>query len=209
MRSPGRNYSASRMVEWLEHALETLHSAVPSASTIYISLHDEIQLENIETTLKEIAERTAAEAEPTEHDHHHHAFPELKPIFDQQGEDIGPAGGLLAAHSINLEAKWLVLACDYPLLPPSGLQQLILEYQAPVTCFKNESGSADPLIAIWGPEALEGLKERVHNETSDLDGIVEAMKGKSVNPLREQWITRAQTREEWDAAMGVLAWRGP
>jgi hypothetical protein len=39
----------------IEHALETLHSAVPSASTIYISLHDESQLENIETSLKDIA----------------------------------------------------------------------------------------------------------------------------------------------------------
>jgi hypothetical protein len=68
----------------LELGLETLHSAVPSASTIYISLHDKSQLEGIEPFLKDIVARArvAEDAEHEEHDHHLHSFPELKPIFD-------------------------------------------------------------------------------------------------------------------------------
>lgn len=190
-----------------EHALETLHSAVPSASTIYISLHDENQLANIEPTLKQITARAAAEAEHAGSDDHQHAFPALKSILDQHGE-VGPAAGLLASHEIYPHAKWLVLACHYPLLPPFALQQLILEYQAPLTCFENESGVVEPLIAIWRPEALKTLKENLENGRCTLEGVVDDVKGTLIKPLRGEWITHAQTRAEWDAAMDVLAWRG-
>ena len=35
-----------------EHALETLHSAIPSASTIYISIHDESQKQGVQFRLE-------------------------------------------------------------------------------------------------------------------------------------------------------------
>jgi molybdopterin-guanine dinucleotide biosynthesis protein A len=193
----------------IEHALETLHSAVPSASTIYISLHDESQLGSIEASLKDIAVRARAseDAERGELDHHLHNFPELKPVFDEQEEDIGAASGLLAAHSIHPDAKWLVLACDYPLLPPPALKQLILEYQNPVTCFVNESGFAEPLISIWDSEALEKLKLNVKSGRYGLGGIVEEMNGRLIKPLRAQWITYANTEEAWAEAMAVMVSR--
>jgi len=182
----------------LEHALETLHSAVPSASTIYISLHDKSQLEGIEPFLKDIVARArvAEDAEHEEHDHHLHSFPELKPIFDNQEEDIGLAAGLLAARSIHPDSKWLVLSCDYPFLPPAALQQLILEYQPPVTCFVNESRVEEPLIGIWDELALERLKRSVGEGRSSLREVVRELKGRLVKPLREVWITNINTREE-------------
>jgi molybdopterin-guanine dinucleotide biosynthesis protein A len=182
----------------LEHALETLHGAVPSASTIYIYLHNESQLDGIETQLKDIVARARAaeDAEPEEHDHHQHPFPELKPIFDRRDEDMGPAAGLLAAHSIHPAEKWLVIACDYPLLSPAAFQQLILEYQPPLTCFVNESGIAQPLIGIWDEQALEKLKENVGQGENGLESVVMEMEAKLVKPLREIWIMGANTREE-------------
>ena len=179
-----------------EHTLNTLHSAVPSASTIYISLQDITQLSYIEPTLKNIAVRRTTDAEHHEHDDHRPTFPECCPLVNRQDEDIGPAAGLLNAHNIHPESTWLVLSCDYPLLPPSSLQQLILEYQYPVTCFVNEKGIAEPLIGIWGAEALEKLKENGRNGRNDLYAVVEEMKGKLVKPLREEWITPTNTREE-------------
>jgi molybdopterin-guanine dinucleotide biosynthesis protein A len=175
----------------IEHALETLHSAVPSASTIYISLHDEFQLGSIEAPLKDVAVRArvskdAEHGEHDEHDHDLHNFPELKPVFDEQEEDIGAASGLLAAHSTHPDAKWLVLTCDYPLLPPPALQQLILEYQNPVTCFVNESGFTEPLISIWDSEALEKLKLNVKNGRYSLDGVIKEINGRLIKPLRAQ-----------------------
>ncbi|KAE9363742.1 hypothetical protein N431DRAFT_431942 [Stipitochalara longipes BDJ] len=198
----------------LEHVLETLHSAVPSASTIYLSVYDETQLKGIETVLKDIVARAGAvnkvEHHEHEHDHEHHhpSFPELKPIVDAQEEDIGPAAGLITAHSLYPDAKWLIFACNYPLLPPPALQQLILEYQSPVTCFVNEGGLLEPLIAIWDSEALQMLNENVKNGKFGLDGVVKGVKGRLVKPLREQWITCAKTRKEWDEAMTILASRG-
>lgn len=196
----------------LEHALETLRSAVPSASTIYISLHDESQLEGIEPLLKGIVARARAaedaeHEEREEHDHNLHPFPELKPIFDNREEDIGPAAGLLAARSIHPDAKWLVLSCDCPFLPPAALQQLILEHQPPVTCFVNESRVEEPLIGIWDEQALEKLKENVGEGRNSLKSVVRELKGRLVKPLREVWITSIYTREEWDAAMASVTSR--
>jgi molybdopterin-guanine dinucleotide biosynthesis protein A len=129
-----------------EHALETLHSAVPTAPTIYISLHDETQLQAIQY---KIDQASSAGAEFKVEDHGHVSNPELKPIFDAQEKDIGPAAGLLAAYSLFPDAIWMVLGCNYPLLPPTALQQLILEYEAPITCFLNDNDFAEPLIALW------------------------------------------------------------
>lgn len=169
-----------------EHILNTLHSAVPSASTIYISLPDITQLAYIEPTLKDIAVRRTTDAEHDEHNDHRPTFPQCCPLVNRQDEDIGPAAGLLNAYSIHPESTWLVLSCDYPLLQPSALQQLIMEYQNPVTCFVNEKGIAEPLIGIWGAEALEKLKENGRIQSNDLRTVVEEIKGKLVKPLREE-----------------------
>lgn len=198
-----------------EHALQTLHSAIPSASTIYISLHDERQKEDIRLRIDDPGSLFTSAAPPGhdhdhdhDHDHHEPDVPNFEVILDREGHDIGPAAGLLAAHSLFPDAKWLVLGCDYPLLPPPALQQLILEYKDPVTCFVNEEGVVEPLIGIWGPEALEMLMGRVEMERSGLSGLVKEVGGKLVKPLREEWITRANTREESEAAMEVVGLRG-
>ena len=70
---------------------------------------------------------------------------------------IGPAAGLLAAHAYDPHAHWLVIACDYPLITSETLRQLLDEYREPVTCFQNNQGWVEPLLAIWSPVALEAL----------------------------------------------------
>jgi molybdopterin-guanine dinucleotide biosynthesis protein A len=175
-----------------KHALETLHSAVPSAQTIYISLHDKMQMGGIQPHsdhLKSTSAVQETQSQQPDLDHHRNDnFPALEPIFDAQETSVAPAAGLIAAHSLYPYSKWLVLACNYPFLPPSAIQQLILEYEDPVTCFINEEGFAQPLIAIWGPEALEALKERVGEGEYALNGIVKSIGGKMVRPLRESWV---------------------
>lgn len=138
----------------IEHALKTLQSAVPTASTIYISLHNQSQLSAIQPALERFEEQQKIRHSCSHDEEHEHnaSTAELQPIFDGQDVEIGPAGGLLAAYSADRKTKWLVLGCDYPLLPPSALQQLMLEYEDPATCFENESGFAEPLIAIVGDD---------------------------------------------------------
>ena len=152
-----------------EHALITIHDAMPTADTIYISLHDKAQLEGIQFRLDIPAHPpahfpVAAELGLDEH-YHSSTFPVLEPIFDlKEHGDIGPAAGLLAAHAAHPTATLLVLGCNYPLLPPAALQQLILEYEPPLTCFVNMEGFAEPLIAIWSPDALDALAGEVREE---------------------------------------------
>lgn len=131
---------------------------------ICISLHDESQLEGIQFRLdipthQPVHTPVAPEASPDVY-HHSSSFPALEPIFDPERHgDIGPAAGLLAAHAAHPAATLLVLGCDYPLLPPAALQQLILEYEPPLTCFVNVDGFTEPLIAVWSLEALDALAE--------------------------------------------------
>jgi len=181
-----------------EQALSTIHSAVPSASTIHISLRNESQQAAMQFRLDDPAPLFTSNAPSSHDDEHDHrvSSPDLQVILDEAGKDIGPAAGLLAAHSLHPEAKWLVLGCGYPLLPASALLQLILEYQDPVTCFADEKEVAQPLIGIWSPEALEKLRENAERGRIGLSEVVGEVEGKLVRPLREEWITGANTMEE-------------
>jgi molybdopterin-guanine dinucleotide biosynthesis protein A len=192
-----------------EHALITIHDAMPTADTIHISLRDESQVEGIQFRLNMPAHppARAAESSPDEH-HHSSGFPNLEPIFDlKEHRDIGPAAGLLAAHAAYPSATLLVLGCDYPLLPPVALQQLILEYEPLLTCFLNADGFAEPLIAVWSPEALDVLAEEVREGRSGLNRVVSMLKGKRVRPLRDIWITGCNTRAEWEEVLKALQQR--
>ena len=79
-------------------------------------------------------------------------------------------------------------------MPPTALQQLILEYEDPVTCFADEKGGME-VIGIWSPEALWRMKGEAEVER-EADWVVKGEKGKLVRPLREEWILRDDGREE-------------
>jgi molybdopterin-guanine dinucleotide biosynthesis protein A len=191
-----------------EHALITIHDAIPAASTIYISLHDETQLEGIRFRLSASTHPSLpipAPAEANNEQHHSSSLPALKIILDSPDYgDIGPAAGLLATHAAYPAATVLALGCDYPLLPPAALQQLILEYKPPLTCFVNAEGITEPLIAIWSPEALDKLKGEVGRGRSGLNRFMSILEGKKVRPLRESWITGCNTRAQWEETLRIL-----
>lgn len=198
-----------------EHTIDTIQDTFPRVDTIFIALRDESQLEGIRFRLGTSSEPPSFPLKPPlSADFHRHQlskYPTLEPIFDlRECGEIGPAAGLLAAHAAYSKATFLVLGCDYPLLPPTALQQLILEYEPPVTCFLNAEGFSEPLIAIWSPEALETLKTNVEQGKSGLNRVVKTMKrangqdAKLVRPLRDEWITGCNTMEEWEEAMRVI-----
>ena len=60
----------------------------------------------------------------------------------------------------------------------------------------------DPLLGVWGPQALQKLRENVQNgkfgpSWTVLDFLQEG-KAKLVKPLDERWILGANTPEEWE-----------
>jgi hypothetical protein len=72
----------------------------------------------------------------------------------------------------------------------------------------NDSGFAEPLIAILGSEALLKLKENDKNMGNWLNDVINQVSGKTIIPLRQEWISRAHTRRSGEEAMKIIASRG-
>lgn len=192
-----------------EHTIETIRAAIPNAGTIYLSLRDRAQLEDIQDTLQKKLTITKDNMQLGSSNPHMlqglEHLGQLEVIFDDKA-DIGPASGLLAAHQLSSQASWLVIACDYPLLRPAAIHQLLSEYQhqPPVTCFVNQEGFSEPLISIWSSEALEQLKRNVERGKSGLSNVIKDVNGKQLAAHEEIWIKGVNTKKEWEEAM--LIW---
>ncbi|MBT5891742.1 MAG: NTP transferase domain-containing protein [Chromatiales bacterium] len=91
-------------------------------------------------------------------------------VLDQQTE-LGPAGGLLAAHKLEPESAWLVVACDMPSITANLLRELIhrREPHRGATAFVGSDGKPEPLCAIYEPATLKILQASV---ASDGHGVM-------------------------------------
>ena len=125
-------------------------------------------------------------------------------VLDQTQQDIGPAGGLIAAHHSCPSATWLVVACDFPFLESGTVKQLLDEFETPVTCFRNSEGFSEPLLAIWSPQALVELEKNVESGRKGPNFTVRMLSGKSIIPKKEKWLTNINTMEEWKDAKSRL-----
>lgn len=135
--------------------------------------------------------------------------------------DTGPVAGLLAAYAYEPTQSWLVSGCDYPLLSVSALNQLYESHtseDAAITCFLNDDGFAEPLLAIWTPSSLRVMHEMAaaaRNERRNLgpSQVIRALErldakderapltnGNHVNPIKPMdsaWLINVNTPEEW------------
>ncbi|CAG8983119.1 hypothetical protein HYALB_00004562 [Hymenoscyphus albidus] len=175
-----------------EHSLQTLHEALPRAEVIYVSIHSESQ--KVALTTKNLHRQSDHHDHNHDHDHDHgpQKFPTVEFIlYEEQQDTSGPITALQAAHMKHPESKFLVTSCDFPSLGPAALQQLILEYEEPVTCFVNGRGDIEPLIGIWGPGASGKLDVK-----RNLEDLVRDLGGKIVKPLRDEWVRGLESEEE-------------
>lgn len=82
------------------------------------------------------------------------------PLVSDPAPDLGPAGGLLAAHAADPAAAWLVVACDLPGLDRATLAGLVAgrDPARGATAY-GQVGSPDPepLCAIYEPATLARL----------------------------------------------------
>jgi len=88
----------------------------------------------------------------------------LEQICDDQYDtvDLGPLGGLLAAHRAHPEASWLVLACDLPAVSSSDLALLLAAATDTddAVAFRNPiDGVPEATAALYRPSALRQLEE--------------------------------------------------
>lgn len=120
------------------------------------------------------------------------------------GRDIGPAAGMVAAYYEDPAARWLVVACDFPLLTHAALRQLRDASVGPLTCFVNGGGFLEPLLAVWSPDALRRLEANVDDGILGPMAVVRELKGKCIRPVEEKWLFNANTKVELDVAIDMM-----
>lgn len=167
-----------------QHQIELLHSTLPEAPVIYISLARDSHLDHYLQTLAGADDTTdpqpsSSALTSSDTDAAYYPRPnipshiQVRLLYDPPPRDptcpgsSGPATGLLAAFAAHPEPEraWLVVACDQPLLTPAALAGLARAYRAPATCFRNGARVCEPLVGVWSGAALAELRRRVLAET--------------------------------------------
>ena len=178
-----------------QHQIDLLHRSCPEAATIYVSLaHDSEMDELLQQTSKQPQTITPE-------------GPSIEIIMDtetsQSKESKGPASGILAAFEHDPETTWLVVACDYPCITTSALDQLKAEYRAPVTCFQNLDGFCEPLLGIWSPEAIRHLKRNCDKGKLSPSKAVKELGGLVIIPEGDADVVlrNVNTKEEWENSL--------
>ena len=118
---------------------------------------------------------------------------------------VGPGATLLSAFQQDPRAHWLVMPCDYPLMTAPEIRRLVAQYKDPVTCFENCRGSLEPLVAVWGPDALHHFAHLSSNGVFDMTRAIETLGGTRVRPSYDHSLFNANTREDWEHAMSLVA----
>jgi molybdopterin-guanine dinucleotide biosynthesis protein A len=171
------------------YLIHILHEALPNVATVHMSLADR-------STTDETLRNGKFDVPDV---HGSQTTVAIETVTDSITQDIGPAAGLLAAHERDPAATWLVVACDFPLLRAEAVRQLIQYYEEPATCFRNEEGFTEPLLGIWGPRALEELKENVKAGRSGPSYTLKNVGSKLLVPNDQNWLVNVNTKQEWEA----------
>lgn len=158
--------------------------AYPDIQSVYLSLHDPGSATQLD--------QTPVMGRP------------IHLLFDEES-DIGPAAGLLAALRTDAHCTWLVLACDYPLISVAELRKLFASFDGRLTCFENMQGWAEPLLGLWGPEALERLRSNVMHGCTGPKFVVEELNGRTIRALDDRSLLNTNTPGEWSQAVAFAA----
>lgn len=78
--------------------------------------------------------------------------------------DIGPLAGILTALESGLAQRWLVLACDLPLLDSATVIHLLahIDQSQIATAYRSTHDSLpEPLCAVWELAAIEPIRTAI------------------------------------------------
>ena len=115
----------------------------------------------------------------------------------------GPAAGLVAAFRLALDAAWLVVAVDMPLLEAAALETLVAnrDPRAIATGYRHPDGTPEPLCTIWEPAAADLL---ANERSSSLRRLLEGSNARLLEPARPHWLKSVNTDEDDAAVRAVL-----
>ncbi|KAB8246413.1 MobA-like NTP transferase domain-containing protein [Aspergillus flavus] len=185
------------------HLLRTLQLACPQSPIVYLSLRSRDCLPDIQNDPR--VTEVSPDMLSIEIDG---SSALVQVIYDRPNgdtldteNDMGPAGGLLAAHRFDPQVTWLVVACDYPFLSVSDLHHLQQEMAGPVTCFQNADGFCEPLLGIWSPEAMHVLDQNVLKGDCGPKSVVRQCSGKTIRPRDDRCLFNMNTPADLDMVL--------
>lgn len=117
----------------------------------------------------------------------------------------GPLAGILSAMRWHPGARWIILACDLPLVEPAAVQWLLTHrhpgLDAICPCLTEDS-TGEPLFAIYEPCCRSRLEHAMLKAQWSLRRTLvgdRVLKPVVPQALRHAW-TNANTPEEWERA---------
>lgn len=121
------------------------------------------------------------------------------PVIEDTYPDLGPFGAVLSAFQYDPEVAWLVVACDFPLLDPVSITQLVRERDTSsiATSFLDPNTlMPEPWITILEPKIFPILQDYQHRGRSSLRGVLVDYNSALVRAPNPDILFNANTPEE-------------
>jgi molybdopterin-guanine dinucleotide biosynthesis protein A len=120
---------------------------------------------------------------------------------------IGPAAGVLSASAAFPHGAWLVAGCDYPFARTETFEKLLRhrsrQHDA-VAFVRPDTGSFEPLLALYEPSFIRLLKERVATGDSSLLRALEKATTNGLVPEDSNWLNSIDTPSEREKALATF-----
>jgi molybdenum cofactor guanylyltransferase len=128
---------------------------------------------------------------------------DLKTVRDPEGVSVGPITGIVAAMEKQIDADWVVVACDLPRLDQETLFQLITSQRLddPFLAYRSEfDGLPEPLCAIYSPAALPILKQALADDFRCPRKILIRNDCRLLDPVTPRALDNANSPDDWATA---------
>lgn len=118
----------------------------------------------------------------------------------------GPLGGVLSAFRRKPDERWIILACDLPLVTPDAVRWLLAQAgpdTIAVLPHLDDPNLKEPLFALYEPAAGVVLEEGARKGERSICRILvgeDVASPRVPGELRSAWMN-VNTPEEWKAAL--------
>lgn len=130
---------------------------------------------------------------------------EYKKITDHEDyENIGPMASLLSAFKLYPDADFILLACDYPFINRTDMQQLAdsrSNDQKAAVFFNPETGYSEPLLGIYQATCYKALMEEFNSNNYSLRFFLEKVNACKIAPRLPETIISIDTPEAYKNAL--------
>ena len=171
-----------------------------------LDYHGEPQLLWTYNLIATYCEETFISVQADQHDKVRDSLPRI----DDQDDNLGPAGGLLAAATSVPGQAWLVVACDLPFISEKTLTHLVnsRDPSSMATAYRSVSNRLpEPLCAIWEASGLVFLKEQTEQSMLCPRKTLIRADTNLLDPISSSALDNVNTPDERENVQGVIGGR--